>query len=401
VKRVEGGVAAPQGYRAAGVRGGIHRTAGKKDCALVTSRVPASVAGVFTTNVVKAAPVLWDMEVCARGRAQAVFLNSGNANACTGPQGVRNVKDTAIHVGRALGMPPELVCIASTGVIGVLLPMDAVRRGVEAAVQALSETGGRDAAEAVMTTDRAPKEGAFEVALSSGPVRIGGMAKGAGMISPQMATMLCVITTDAQIEPQLLHQMLRKAVAKSFNCISVDNDMSTNDSVLFFANGEAGVGELDGGSEDFRLLSEALEALCEDLAQLLVRGGEGATKFVTIQVVGAPSDDAALRVARSVAHSQLCKTAFAGQDPNWGRVACAAGYAGVPFEPGALSIWLGGVQVMANGKGAVYREEDAAAVMRQPEFTVRISLGSGPGKTDFWTSDLSHEYVSINADYRS
>jgi len=399
---IDGGVAAPQGFRAAGVSAKIKNLKStKKDCALVLSDAPAAIAGVFTTNLVKAAPVLWTRDVCARGRARAVFANSGNANACTGDRGLADARATAAHAAAALGVAPEEIAVLSTGVIGVPLPMDRILQGVDACIAALSSNGGADAAQAIVTTDTVPKSMAVEMNIGGRAVRVGAMAKGAGMISPKMATMLCVISTDAPIAFQPLQLALMDAVDQSFNRICVDNDMSTNDTVLCLANGLAGDDPIVPGSPDFAVFAEALREMCTALAQALVRDGEGATKFVAITVEGAASDADAERIARAVAASQLCKTAFFGQDPNWGRIACAAGYSGAAFDPARLCLWIGSVQVLDNGLPATYEEAAAAACMRERDIAIRIRVGDGPGRCRFWTSDLSHDYVRINADYRT
>ncbi len=398
---IQGGVTAPKGYRASGVAAGIKPSSTKKDCALIVSDSMASVAGLFTTNVVKAPGVRRNATICEMGQAQAVFVNSGNANTCTGDRGIRDVVSTAELVGASLGIEADAILACSTGVIGVHLPMDRIAKGVDGCVAALSTEGSSDAAMAIMTTDTVSKERAIEIALDEQTVRIGGIAKGSGMIAPNMATMIALLTTDAAIGSDALATMLRRAVEVSFNRICVDNDMSTSDTVLMLANGAAGGSPIDLGSEDFALFETALTALCQDLARDLVRDGEGATKFVTIEVTGAASDEEAKTVARSIAHSQLCKTAFSGEDPNWGRLACAAGYSGIGFDPEQLSISLDDVAVMRDGQAGPYREEDAAAIMKKPEFTIHIALNGGSGTATFWTTDLSHDYVSINADYRS
>lgn len=286
--------------------------------------------------------------------------------------------------------------------IGVRLPMDRIQQGVEGCLAALSSTGSADASRAIMTTDTVPKEVALAITLpSGGEVRLGAIAKGAGMIAPNMATMISIVTTDAKISPATLADALRPAVQDSFNRICVDNDMSTNDTVLCFANGQSGTAALEPGSADYSAFCEGLATICREIAGRLVRDGEGATKFVEIRVSGAVTNSDALAVARAIAVSQLCKTAFFGQDPNWGRIACAAGYAGVAFDPDQFSLWLDEVQIMKDGRGADYQEADAAAVMQNRAFVIRVSLGDGPGAATFWTSDLSHDYVSINADYRS
>ena len=401
MKLVEGGVTAPRGYKAAGAAAGVKTSSTKKDCALIVSDVPATAAGVFTTNRVKAAPVLWCQRVCSRGTARAVFINSGNANACTGARGERDAAATAAHVAKMIGASPDEILVCSTGVIGAPLPMERITIGVELCAAALSESGSHDAALAIMTTDRVPKESACEISLNGGPVRLGAIAKGAGMISPHMATMICVLTTDAAVEAAPLADALRRAVDRSFNCVCVDNDMSTNDTVLCLANGRAGAAALQPGSADFAAFERALTALCTGLAKALVKDGEGATKLVEIVVSGAGSDKDAAKAARAIAQSQLCKTAFFGQDPNWGRLACAVGYSGADFDPNCLSIRLDDVEVMTEGRAGVYDETDAAAVMKQASFRVSVKMGGGPGSARFWTSDLSDEYVRINADYRS
>ena len=402
MKPISGGVCAPTGFLAAGSAAGIKRPGStKKDCALLFSEHDAAIAGTFTTNLMKAPPIAWTEGVCIRGSGRAVFINSGNANACTGSKGLRDAQETAEAIALALDIPVTEVAVLSTGVIGVFLPMDRIQAGVHACIAGLTQQGSADAALAIMTTDTVPKETAFEVDLSQGSVRLGAIAKGSGMIAPNMATMISVITTDAYIEAANLQTMLRECVAHSFNCICVDNDMSTSDAVICLANGQAGLPEIVPGTADYETFQEALRSLCIQMAQWLVRDGEGATKFVEILVEGAPDDEAAKTLARSVAVSQLCKTAFHGEDPNWGRIACALGYAGVPFDTGYLQIALGDVEVVHDGLPVDYREEDAAAIMKQPEYTIRISVGNGSGACTFWTSDLSHAYVSINADYRS
>lgn len=404
MKPVDGGVCAPRGFRAGTAAAGVKTPGSSRlDCALVFSDTPARIAGVFTTNQVKAAPVQWSEGVCIRGAARAVFINSGNANACTGAQGIEDAQAAAEQIALALDVPVTEVAVLSTGVIGVPLPMDRISEGIAHCAASLTAgpEPGDAAARAIMTTDTVPKSVAREVELSSGTVRIGGMAKGAGMIAPNMATMLGVLTTDAALEEEDLRALLRGCVEKSFNCICVDNDQSTNDAVLLMANGAAGHPPLRKGARDHELFAAALEETCIALAQELVRDGEGATKFVTIAVEGAPCAASARRVARSIAQSMLCKTAFHGEDPNWGRIACAAGYSGVDFEPRNLGIWLDAVQVLHEGLPAHYEEAEAAAVLRLPAFTVRVSLGTGPGTCTFWTSDLSYEYIRINADYRT
>ncbi len=397
---IDGGVTAPAGFRAAAVAAGIKPKSTKLDCALVVSDVPATAAGVFTTNVMRAPCIEWNADVCARGTARAMFVNSGNANAATGERGRADVRATAKLLADGLGAAAEEICVASTGVIGVPLPMDRITNGVSGCLEKLSPEGGHDAALAIMTTDTVPKERAFEITLSGGTARIGAIAKGSGMIAPNMATMIAIVTTDVAIDAAHLKPMLRRAADASFNRICVDNDMSTSDVVIVLANGKSGQ-RIAPGSPDEKTFEDALTELCVVLARELVKDGEGATKFVEITVTGAATDADAKTVARAIAHSMLCKTAFFGQDPNWGRIACAAGYAGVKFDPAHLSVWLEDLELMHEGQAAEYAEADAAAYMKRAEFRVRVNLGDGPGQAEFWTSDLSHDYVTINADYRT
>lgn len=402
MKKIENGICAPAGFRAGAAAAGIKKPGTTRlDCALIVSDRPAAVAGVFTTNRVFAAPVRYCREVCAHGSARAIFANSGNANACTGEQGYEDVVATAGLAAELLNISPGEVCVSSTGVIGVPMPVDRLSAGVRGCAAALCETGSADAARAIMTTDTVPKEAAVEVPVEGGAVRIGGIAKGAGMIAPNMATMLCFLTTDAVIDPSNLQMLLREAADQSFNCMCIDNDMSTNDTLLCLANGASGAAELLPGTESFARFGAALNGLCAEIARALVRDGEGATKFVEIEVTGAADVAAARRVARSVAQSQLCKTAFYGQDANWGRIACAAGYSGVDFDPALLNVHIQGMQVLERGRPTGYSEEEIQQRMRDPELSVCIDLQSGPGSAVFWTSDLSLDYVRINADYRT
>lgn len=401
MKHIEGGVAAPSGFTAAGVAAAIKPNTTKLDCALIVSETEASVAGTFTQNIMKSPPVYWNQAICEKGRARAVFLNSGNANAVTGERGHADVRATADRVAERLGIDINDVCICSTGIIGVHLPMHRIISGVDAAAEALSPRGGLAAAEAIMTTDTVPKATAVEFTCTDGTVRIGAIAKGSGMMAPNMATMICILTTDAEIAPETLRTIVRGSVGTSFNSITIDNDMSTSDTVLCFANGASGVRVDPEHAENYAAFVDAFDHVCQTMAKELVKDGEGATKLVEIRVEEAPSDEGARTVARSIANSMLCKTAFFGEDANWGRIACAAGYAGVPFEPSGLAIWLDGVQLVQGGMPTGYAEEDAAAVMKREAFTVRVALGAGSGTAVFWTSDLSHGYVTINADYRT
>lgn len=402
MKVIDGGVCAPQGFQASGVNANIKgKGLDRKDCALVASQVPAAIAGTFTKNLLKAPPLQWTEGVCIRGAGRAVFINSGNANACTGSLGVEDAQRTAERIALALEIPVTEAAVLSTGVIGVPLPMERILKGVDGCVSALSEAGHEDAARAIMTTDTVEKEMAIEIPLSSGPVRIGAMAKGSGMIAPNMATMIAIITTDARIAPDTLKALLREKVDVSFNCMCVDNDMSTSDAVLCLANGLAMTSPIEPGTADFERFAEALEQICVAMAKAVVRDGEGATKFVEIRVTGAERDEDAKTAARAIAHSQLCKTAFFGEDANWGRIACAAGYSGIHFAPDRLCISLGDLPVVDDGLPTLFDEGVAKAIMSQRDIVVSVSLGDGPGSAIFWTSDLSHGYVSINADYRT
>ncbi|GAB4416428.1 MAG: bifunctional glutamate N-acetyltransferase/amino-acid acetyltransferase ArgJ [Anaerolineae bacterium] len=391
---------APLGYRLAGLACGLKRD-GRPDIALLVSDQPCAVAGVFTTNRVKAAPVLRDQALLARPEptARAVLINTGSANACTGQRGLDDAHASAAQVADLLGCSPDEVLTLSTGVIGLPLDMEAMERGIAALVPALRPDGWADAAAAIMTTDTRPK--LASVRLSSGAV-IAGMAKGAGMIAPHMATMLAVIGTDAALTGDVLAAMLREAVAVSFNRIVVDGDMSTNDTVLLLANGAAGPNPPDHGE-----FQAALTTLCIELAQAIVRDGEGATKFVTVQVTGAGTQADAHAIARQIATSPLVKTAFYGADPNWGRILAAAGYAGVEFDPARLSLWLLDergtpvMQLVSAGEPADYDEQAAIALMRTATWGVCLDLGQGAASSQVWTCDLSHDYVSINGHYRT
>ncbi|MCS6963262.1 bifunctional glutamate N-acetyltransferase/amino-acid acetyltransferase ArgJ [Thermoflexus sp.] len=397
-------VTAPQGFRAAGVACGI-KNSGALDLALVASARPCTAAGVFTTNQIKAAPVRYDQVLLARRRAgfRAVVINSGNANACTGPKGLSDVYSVTELAGFLLGFPPDTILVMSTGVIGVPLPVDKIRAGLMRAVPALSEEGGEAAARAIMTTDTRPKMGVRRLTLHGVPVTIGGMAKGAGMIHPHMATMLALITTDAEIDPDHLEALLRAAVDASFHRISVDGDQSTNDTVMILANGASGA-RVDERS--MPLFQEALTDLCIELAKAIVQDGEGATKLVEIRVRGARTPEEARWIARHIARSPLVKTAFYGEDPNWGRILAAAGSAGVTFDSDAVSLWIQReneppLLLFDRGSPAFYFEEEARRIFQAPSFRVLIDLGLGEGENWVWTCDLSHDYVSINGSYRT
>ena len=402
----EGTVTTPLGFTAVAVAAGLKKE-NQLDLALIVSENECSCAAMFTKNQVVAAPVIVDRETLAQNnsRLRAVVINSKNANACTGEPGLANARATQQIAATALGCAPNQVLVLSTGVIGVQLPMDKLEAGIIDGALELSRDNGRLAAEAIMTTDTHPKHLAVNVDLPDGPVFIGGMAKGAGMIHPNMATMLAVLTTDAAIAPDVLDGLLKTAVNQSFNRISIDGDTSTNDTIFLLANGASGTAVTD--PDCIQKFSAALNQLCTALAQMIVRDGEGATKFVEIQVTGTQSDADAHQIANTIAISPLVKTAFAGSDANWGRLLMAAGRAGVAFDQTKINLWIGvqqanELQLVANGTPTGYQEADAAAVFAEPEFKILLDLGSGGGGTAVvWTTDLSHDYVSINADYRT
>ena len=397
---IAGGVTAPAGFRAAGVACGI-KANGRPDLALLVSDPPGSAAAVFTTNVAQAAPVIVSREHLQRsgGRAVAIVANSGCANACTGADGMAHAREMAREAGRALGCEPESVLVASTGVIGVKLAMPAVTRGIAMAASALSPAGGPDAARAIMTTDPFPKETAVEASAGGRSFRVGGMAKGSGMIEPLMATMLGFITTDAAVAPALLQRALKAAVDVTFNAITVDGECSTNDCVFALANGASGVTLAD---DDYPVLVEALRRVCEPLAIDIVRGGEGATKLITIRVTGAPSEADARITARAIANSPLVKTAVHGGDPNWGRLVAVAGRATRTLVLDRARIRIGSIVLFADGTPFDERAAEAAEYLRGRDIHIEVDLGSGgTGEARMWTCDLSAEYVRINAEYRT
>jgi len=392
-----GGITAPWGFRAAGVACGLKKT-GDRDLMLLVADRACAAAGVFTRNVVKAAPVLYSSRIVKAGRAQAVVINAGIANACTGDEGMRRCQQMVADVAGATGLAKELVLVGSTGVIGWQLPMEKIAAGIDEAARALSPDGGHDAALAIMTTDKRAKEIAIQLETSAGPVRIGGMAKGSGMIAPNMATMLSVITTDARVDPDTLQSALANAVDRSFNRVTVDGDTSTNDTLLLLASGATGV-RLDQGTEDFARFAQALTRVATMLAKAIARDGEGATKLVEISVTGAPDDAAAARIAMTIANSPLVKTALFGNDPNWGRILAAAGRAGVSFNPNTVNLDLAGVLVVRDGAPVEFDKAAASAAMKTDEVRIDLTLAEGEGRAVAWTCDFSYDYVRINADY--
>ena len=386
------------GFRAAGVSCGIKKN-GKKDLAVIVSDSPATVAGVFTTNKVKAAPVLLDMKRIKKGVASGIIVNSGNANACTGAEGMKAAEAMATAAEKALGLKKGSVFVSSTGVIGVPLPIGRVEAGMPHLVKALGYDGLHAACEAIMTTDAFPKKAVARMKINGSEVTIAGIAKGAGMICPNMATMLAFFLTDANIKKTALSKALKAAVEASFNSIIVDNDTSTNDTVLVLANGK-GTDEIKEGTKEFSAFTGLLTGLAAELAHLIVKDGEGATRFVEIEVTGAASAAEAKRAARTVAESFLCKTAFFGGDPNWGRVMAAIGRAGVKMNEARSSISFNGVEMVSRGLDTG-REKEAARAMKARELKVIVGLGAGRHSARVWTSDLTYEYVRINSAYRT
>jgi glutamate N-acetyltransferase/amino-acid N-acetyltransferase len=419
----------PKGFRAAGVAAGIKKN-GNPDLALIVSDSDCKAAAVFTSNKVKAAPVIYDQRIMSThaDKLRAVVINAGCANACTGEQGLRNVEETAALVAAALSerarpesdggadaaeaqppktfamLEPAQVFVMSTGVIGVQLPMDRMRDGIPSVVAALSDDGLEDVARAIMTTDTRPKTASAELSVSAkggtvsdkgSSVLVCGLAKGAGMIHPNMATLLSVVMTDAVIDLPTLQRATKRATDRSFNRISVDGDTSTNDTLLVLANGASGI-TVD--ENEFEIM---LTSVCIDLAKQIVRDGEGATKLISIHVSGAKDERMAEHIGRTIARSPLVKTAFYGEDANWGRIVMAAGYSGEDVDPNKMSLWFGGVHVLANGAPTPYDEADATRAIQSRDVEVKLDLGLGDASATVWTCDLSHDYVTINGKYRT
>lgn len=400
VSECDGGVTAPRGFVAGGLYCGIRKV--KKDIAIIRSEVPATAAGVFTLNKTQAAPILVCKSQLKRSPyCSAVVVNSGNANACTGERGLNDawtmVKTTAV----ALGVPEEQVLVSSTGVIGQYLPMDKVVAGIQQLAGQLSRSGNNDAAEAIMTTDTYPKQVAVQFTLGNAVVTIGAMAKGSGMIAPNMATMLAFITTDIGIDPPLLQKALVAANHRSFNRITVDGDMSTNDMALILANGLAQNKHVAEDSEEYRLFSSALEYVMIKLAKMIARDGEGATKLIEVVVKGAMNEEEAAEAARAVANSNLVKTAIHGADANWGRILAAVGSSGIEFNPDNVEIAFNDLPVLKRNYTIMLDEEKAKQILSQENVVVTINLHQGQHAARFWTCDLTKEYVHINASYRS
>lgn len=404
---ITGGVTAAKGFWAAGVEAGI-KYQNRKDMAMVYSKTPCRAAGVFTTNVVKAAPVLWDKEVVeSEWEAQAIVVNSGIANACTGKLGYEYCRETAGAAADALEISPQSVLICSTGVIGMQLPMEKMTEGVRMLAKAIKpgEEAGTDAAKAIMTTDTRNKQVAVKVTIGGKEVTIGGMCKGSGMIHPNMCTMLAFVTTDVNISKKLLQEALSADVQDTFNMVSVDGDTSTNDTLLVLANGQAGNHEITEKGADYDTFVEALHYVNETLAKKIAGDGEGATALFEVKVIHADNKEDAKTLAKSVITSSLTKAALFGHDANWGRILCALGYSGAKFDPEAIELYLessaGKILIFKDGMAADYSEKEATRILSCSEVTALVDMKMGEAKATAWGCDLTYDYVKINADYRS
>lgn len=400
IKKDTQGVTFAKDFTAAGVKAGIKKS-GNLDVAVIYTKTQAVVAGTFTQNKVAAAPVYVSKEVVATGTAHAIVANAGCANACTGQQGLDDAHKMAQIAADELGVNADDVIVGSTGVIGVNLPMDKLEAGIKDAVANLSADGSDNAGRAIITTDTHSKSVTCEFELSGKTVRMGAIAKGSGMIRPNMATMLCYITTDIAIDQALLQKAVSGCVEKSFNMISVDGDMSTNDMVIVLANGEANNAKITEENADYQIFFDKLMMLCTELAKQIAADGEGASKFLTINVKGAKSFADAKTVGMAIANSPLVKTAFFGEDPNWGRVICAVGYSGADMVPEKTVVKFGGITIFANGTGATYDEKALAHVMKQKDIVIDIELNMGQEDATVWSCDLSYEYVKINGEYHT
>lgn len=407
ITRIEGGVTAAEGFEAAAAAAGI-KYQGRDDMALIYSGTPCRAAGTFTTNVVKAAPVKWDQKIVAEAPyVQAVVVNSGIANACTGAEGYGYCKETAEEAAKVLGVPETAVLVASTGVIGMQLPMDRLKKGISLLKEAKGEGAekGTAAAKAIMTTDTIHKEIAVQVELGGKTVTIGGMSKGSGMIHPNMCTMLAFVTTDAAISKEMLQRAVSADVKDTYNMISVDGDTSTNDTLLVLANGLAGNPEITEENEDYRTFAAALNEVNTYLAKKMAGDGEGATALFEVKIVGAESKEQAVTLSKSVVTSSLVKAAIYGHDANWGRILCAMGYSGAQFDPEKVDLFFesaaGRIQIIENGVAVDYSEEEATRILSEPEVTAIADVKMGTASAVAWGCDLTYDYVKINADYRS
>ena len=407
IQKIDGGVTAAKGFEAASSAAGI-KYQGRDDMALIYSETPCRAAGTFTTNVVKAAPVKWDQKIVAESPyVQAVVVNSGIANACTGAEGYGYCEETAKEAAKVFGVPENAVLVASTGVIGMQLPMDRLKKGISLLREAKG-TGaekGTAAAKAIMTTDTVHKEIAVQVELGGRIVTIGGMCKGSGMIHPNMCTMLAFVTTDAAISKELLQRAVSADVKDTFNMISVDGDTSTNDTLLVLANGLAGNPEITEENEDYRAFAKALSEVNTYLAKKMAGDGEGATALFEVKIIGAETKEQAVTLSKSVVTSSLVKAAIYGHDANWGRILCAMGYSGAQFDPEKVDLFFesaaGRIQIIENGVAVDYSEEEATRILSEPEVTAIADVKLGTESATAWGCDLTYDYVKINADYRS
>ena len=401
MKKIDGGITAVSGVRAAGVHAGLKKSE-KKDVALIVTDTPAVAAGVFTKNSVTAAPVQVCRQHLADATAQAIIVNSGNANACTGELGMANAQQMAAITAERLGLAANQVLVSSTGVIGQQLPMDVIANGIQLAADALSTEGGDDAAEAIMTTDTHAKSVAVAVEIDGTPVRIGGIAKGSGMIAPNMATMLSFLTTDACITGETLQSALTRVVDDTYNLLTIDTDMSTNDTVLLLATAKAGNPDIaETAGENYDAFCAGLQFVCTELTKMLARDGEGATKLVEVVVKRAKDRGDAEKAARAVAESPLVKTAIFANDANWGRIMMAIGKSGAAFHPYQVDVWLGDYQLVKDGMDAGFDEEKATELFAQDPVRITIDLRAGDAAITMWTCDYSYDYIRINADYRT
>ncbi|MCD8223091.1 MAG: bifunctional glutamate N-acetyltransferase/amino-acid acetyltransferase ArgJ [Clostridiales bacterium] len=407
MKIIEGGVTAAKGFQAASTAAGI-KYKNRKDMAMIVSEVPCKAAGTFTSNLVKAAPVKWDQKIVKESSfAQAVVINAGIANACTGAEGYAYCQETAAVVHEMLDIPEEAVCVASTGVIGMQLPMDRLAAGIRAMVPALdgSLAAGTEASRAIMTTDTRNKEIAVQFEIGDKTVTVGGMCKGSGMIHPNMCTMLAFVTTDLAISKELLQEAVSEDVKDTYNMISVDGDTSTNDTLLVLANGLAGNAVITEKNEDYEKFRKALNVINETLAKKMAGDGEGCTALFEVKVVGAESKEQAVTLSKSVITSNLTKAAIFGHDANWGRILCAMGYSGAQFDPERVDLFFesaaGKIQIIENGVALDYSEEEATKILSEPEVTATADIKMGEASATAWGCDLTFDYVKINADYRS
>lgn len=405
MKVINGGVSSAKGFKAAGIHCGVKADSGdKKDLALIVSECMCSAAATFTTNKVKAAPVYLSMNNIKNGQAKAIVCNSGNANACA-PNGEAHAASMCKKTAEVLGVDENDVLVASTGVIGHEINIDAIISGIPEAAGKLSEDGGEDASYAMMTTDLVNKQVCVEIELGGKKVTLGGAAKGSGMIHPNMGTMLCFITTDADIDKDILSEILKESVRVTFNRISVDGDTSTNDTCIILANGLAGNPKISSKGDDYDVLKEAVEFVCRTLAVKIAKDGEGATKLITCKVKGAASEAKAETISMSVIKSPLVKTAMFGEDANWGRVLCAMGYSGEDFDPLKVTVGFsskaGSIDVCTAGKGLEFDEEKASEILAEEDITIDITMQEGDWEVTAWGCDLTYDYVKINGDYRT